>query len=1508
MKHILLVLLYLFLPIALISQKMTGFSDQTSLFLKELGEFMTASKNSGMEEVYKGFEKGVSSGYYSQDELDRIRHTCNQMLSKRLSANPNFTDYLEAVPTLKLAEGSEQRFMVWHDAVDSLLNNIENRKLKPLQDFFEFSSSFFRTGALRSSKLGTTWQANANHYAIAFEQKLPIIKFEQLDLLAFKGGDSILIKNTSGNYSPVEKIFRGSGGNVSWERLGLDREVYAELGDFELETDKSLYEVNNVRLHYPLYFGSLAVAGTFSDKVSSQNQATQGSYPRFESKEKVLEISNIGEGVLFKGGFRLEGTTVYGFGTQDSAAVLTLYNPRKEIAFRAKSDLFAIKQEERIIAEGVESTLYFGQDSLYHPSVNLRFEIPRRILQLSRGKRGSDRNLFYHSLHQVNIDVEKIDYYLDRDSVLIGSSGIGLSKSNAPVVFESLKFFEESDYTRLQNISSTNPIASMKLAYQETGERVLDANYLAQRLNPKFSVENITSLLYDLVSKGFINYNAGKQEVELKDKIFHYAEASQKKVDFDFLRISSETTETNAVFDLKDNKMLINGVSSLEFSRPQLVSLKPYGNVIRMGKNRDMDFDGRLFAGLGILTGKDFHFDYNAFAIRMDSVRYFDLFLPTGVMSSQGIPLAYSIGSRLEHLNGVLLIDAPSNKSGREDIGMFPSLESKRRSFVYYDYPKVQQGVYARDSFYFELYPFSLNSLDRFTQADVKFKGKLHSANIFSPFEETLLIREDTSLGFVALTPPAGYATYLGKGRFAGSIDLSNQGLLGKGVLSYLSANIDSRDFVFKPTQLQGSAERFDQEEDRKGAVKVPQVKGVDVTIDWRPYKDSLYIASKTAPFALFKQNNHKLKGTLILTPSGLKGSGSFEWDKASMQSMQFSFGAYSVSADSTELRIKALNADALALTTSNLNGTVDFDAQLGRFRANEEFMRTTLSYNQYQTSFNEFDWNMKSETVDFKTLEGKLGSFLSIHPDQDSLNFQGSNANYDLKTNLLKIGGVPYIVSADAFIYPKTGNIEVQPGAVISEITDARIIADTISKYHVINRARVQILGRKEYRASGYYEYKVGNKNQEIEFAEITGTRVGGGSRSEKKSATRAKAEISQRSDFYIDHKTKFQGTISLSSEKPNLSFKGFAQLKADKLPSQEWFSVNCEGDKNDLAIPYAVPLNPEGEQLYTGIFVSKESATIYPRVMMPLYFRKDRQVIAVKGLMQYDEKTDRFTFGDSLLVGAKSGIRGDQLVFNNKNGKISIEGRLNFGTGLKYVSVDAAGSVQAEFATTPVDTAQGNAAVSKVSIKAMIGARLILPQNLEKIIAADLKSSSFESNPIVYALDMPYHKKVVSDLFPANEEMNRVVDEISLGSLDIPRKYNPYTFLFDNVPLIWDRDYQSFVSRDEKLGLVSIGGEMINTNVTAYLEIRMPSNEDDRLYFYIKSPSQSYYFFGYKQGILNVVSNNTRFMEELLGMKEKEKIFKMPDGEQYEIQPVEPSTAQAFINRVKAAAQAQD
>ena len=83
------------------------------------------------------------------------------------------------------------------------------------------------------------------------------------------------------------------------------------------------------------------------------------------------------------------------------------------------------------------------------------------------------------------------------------------------------------------------------------------------------------------------------------------------------------------------------------------------------------------------------------------------------------------------------------------------------------------------------------------------------------------------------------------------------------------------------------------------------------------------------------------------------------------------------------------------------------------------------------------------------------------------------------------------------------------------------------------------------------------------------------------------------------------------------------------------------------------------------------------------------------------------------------------------------------------------------------------------------------------------------------------------------------------------------------------------------------------------------MPTRGDDRCYIYIKSPSEYFYYFSYKGGIMSTVSNNTRYNDAVLGLKKKETVIKMKDGENYEIQPVNPGTARKFVARIKAARQ---
>ncbi|MCB0588362.1 MAG: hypothetical protein KDD06_23925 [Phaeodactylibacter sp.] len=1514
-----LLYLLLLLSFSAFGQRLEQFSDDHAEFMRQLEEYMTASKRQALENAYKEFASVFSSGMFNEEETGQILKTGNAMLAQRMMASPYFENYLNALSMIKKASDPERHFRQWHEVLDKILANIENRHLKPFDEFVEASKLFFERQALRYSESGgTSWYALANDYEFRFndEEGEGEIYFANLDLMANRRTDSIFIYNTSGYFLPNQRLWRGEGGRVTWERHGLGPEVYAELGAYEFEVIKSLYEVREAKMHYPVFFGEgRLIKGSFSDKLVASNDATEGSFPRFESDERVLEINNIGEGVHYIGGFRLNGKTVYGFGTKDRPAEILIEDANSKTAFRGSSELFTIRREELIAGQGVEGVLRFGQDSIYHPSVNVRFDIRNREMALSRGDRASDRNPFFSSLHKVNIHADNIIAYLDQDSVAIGREKIPIHRK--PVVeFESFNYFTEKDYQQLQNIATVNPIAVLKVMKDKEGKNDLPANEVAMKINNRFSVENIKGLLYDMVARGFINYNSDDEMVEVKDKVALYADAHRKKTDYDVLKIKSNTDSTNAIMNLRDNRIDIRGVDFVEFSEKQRVAVIPFNKRITMLPNRDIDLDAKVFAGFSTLEGKDFHFKYDEFQFNLDSIRYFDLFIPTGKMNN-GQPEAVSIGSRIEHLSGVLLIDAPSNKSGQDDIPLFPSLQSKDNSFVFYDYPKTQKGVYKRDSFYFQLEPFSFNHLDYYTKEDIQFDGTLFSADIFPPFDETVTLQADTSLGFITNTPAEGYPAYQKKGNYDGEVSLSNVGLLAKGNVKYLGASIYSEDIIFMPKQMLASAERFNLEESREEGLEVPRAQGFDVKIDWRPYKDSMYIRSEEAPFALFQEGVHTLDGTLILTPGGLKGDGTFDWDKATMRSHLFSFGAFSSTADTTDVKIKTQDLKDIALETSNVKSDVDFDEEIATFKANDEFLETTLPAIQYKTSMNEFTWEMAKESITFKSDPTKPGRFVSIHPDQDSLFFEGGEAFYDLKTDELKVSGVPFVVAADAFIYPDSNYLEIGRGGVMGTLNNARIIADTLNRYHVINRATVDILGKRLYRATGFYEYNIGDKQQEIEFANIVGQPVGKGAYSQKRVVTRATGEVTPEDNFYIDHKTEFRGRISLEAESKNLSFEGFARLESEKLPHRFWFTVSSKADKNNLVINYDEPKNYDGEPLATGFFLSKETAEVYPRVMMPLFFRKDRPILPVKGVFRYDQEKDQFIFGDSLKV-IGGNMRGNQLVFRNRDGKLEGEGAFLMGSGLNYVKVDAAGTMRSEFVEV-APKEQENMIISdtmnfaaplappeqvyQVETDVMTGIKMIVPERLLKIMITDIESMSFDASPVVYLTDLDFYRKATANLLPPGKEADAALASLGTGLLDIPEKVNPYTFLFSRIPMKWNAEYQSFISMKDKNAVASINGEPINRMLESYIEFKMPSNDDDRLYIYIKSPSELFYFFGFKQGILSVTSNNPAFMEELAGMKTKEKVMKMEDGNTYEIQDVDVGTARLFYNRVKAA-----
>lgn len=1471
---------------------------------------MTLSKRPDLEESFTVFKKMYKTGSFQEADMKRIIAVSNLLGAQNLSAFPYFKNYINAVTAAK-SDPDTTLFTRWHGFTEEVLAGVEKGRTKPIGQFLEFSADLMESRAFKTGEGGSvTWKFKGGDFNFRYEGKIPALVCNNIDLIGARKVDSIVVRKTSGEYLPYDNLWKGSGGKVSWAQAGMDSSIYAELTRYEVNSNKPLFQCDTAILYYPLYFKT-GIMGRFENNVIVQNTSSKADslrdfpYPRFESFDKKLKVNKLGDGIEYTGGFKLAGNSLYGYGTGAEPAQMTVYNKKRQRVFYGRGPLFIIKRGVSVVAEGVDAKLYMDSDSLFHPAANFRIDIPKQIISLARGEKGSERNPFFSSFYNMNLNTDRVAWHLNQDSLEIGVH-TGIKGSKETVSFESSNYFDAGVYQHMQGLASQNPISTLYNVWQKTDQdkddngRIVSDNAFAFEINPKFDYSSIQTLLAQMVEEGFINYYFDRHEIELRDKCIHYALASQGKKDYDAINIVSESDKANAKLDLKSKETEVFAVKKLDLSKRQKVALLPIDNELTLLKNRDMRFGGRLYAGLALFQGRNMFFNYDKFQVEFDSVRHLDFYIPTGEVDKNNQPVAYAMSSNIEHVSGALLVDAPNNKSGKEDMALFPSLQSKKFSFVFYDYPATQGGAYTRDSFYFRLDPFSFDGLDSYTKDRLKFKGEMFPATIFPNFKETIVVRdEDKSFGFIHKTPPTGYPTYSDKGKYTGDLDLSNKGLLGKGKLEYLTAVIESEDLVFKPKQTTGTARKFFMTEDRASKVKVPQAKGENVSVNWLPFKDSMYVESTAKAFELFKEPGYTHKGTLILTPSGLKGRGEFEWAEGKLTSKIISYGPFQASVDTGNLEIKSLDGKAIAFDSRNVNGKLDFDEKNGHFKANSEDANTTLPYDQYRTSMNEFTWDMRKQTIEFKADPKKPGSFVSIDKKQDSLNFTGKTALYDLKTNLLRIGGVPVIQTADAYVYPPdTADVFIQPGGKMKQILNARIEADTASKYHTITRATVDIQGKNTYTATGYYQYNIPGYKQEIFFNNIKGDLQT--DKDYKRSVmTTAAGDIEEKDSFRVDVKTFFKGKMILEASKQNMRFEGYARLDADKLPSTNWFTLFSVVDKNDPVIRIKNSKDPDDNPMVAGFYISRENSEAYPRVLLPAYARVDRPLLDCKDVCKYDPKTDRFIFGDSIKVAGTS-EKGAKMVFDNRVGTIQGEGPLTICSGLEYMKLKSAGRLKSDY-NGVTDTT-----LFEVTGEIMSAVELPIPKILLDLMINDLKAASFDAPPAIYNTSQAFYQPTLHEFVSDDKDWEEMLSNLRINAILLPKKDDNFTFVFGRQAIRWNNEYSAFVTMEDKFPLISIAGQPINKNLNIYISYKMPGSGEDKFSVYLKASPDLWYFFSYQPNPeggadLNLVSSSTKFNDLALSLKAKDTKIKMPDGKTVEVALVNASSAEALVNFVR-------
>jgi hypothetical protein len=1031
-------------------------------------------------------------------------------------------------------------------------------------------------------------------------------------------------------------------------------------------------------------------------------------------------------------------------------------------------------------------------------------------------------------------------------------TGAGESK----MLIESENLFSDDRFRKLQGFSDYNPLQLIYKYNKSYGEVIYSAT-LAQML--AVAESEAKSLMIFLANKGFLTYDAETSSAIAKDKVLYYLEAKTEKIDYDNLEINSIiSAKANAKLNLLNFDLDLEGVSRILISDTQLVWINPTNQQIKLKKNRDFEFSGRVHAGRSDFFGKKFEFIYDQFKFNLATIDSIRLKVVSNTeLDENGNPKLIPLRSTLQNVSGVLYIDSLNNKSSRKSYSQYPKFISDKESYVYYDHSSIYGGVYDRNKFYFKIDPFTIDSLDNFVSGGLNFPGLFVSGGIFPDIKEIAIIRPDYSFGFERNSPSEGYPLYNGKGKFTSHIDLSYAGLLGDGKIDYLSSTSSSKDIIFFIDSTNLHTASFNLRKETISGVGFPDAQGNQTFINWRPYKDEMYVYMTTDPISIYK-NQVSLNGNLLLASKGLGGNGDAKFDASNLESKNFWFKQEAYGADTAEFKLKSDIESVLAIQTKNVNAKIDLVNRFGNFVSNGKGSYVSFPLNQYICYIAQFKWFIDKDEVDFgdesldKTKLNIEGSdFVSTNVLQDSLRWNAGLARYNLNDYLIKARKVKEILVADASIQPNdTATIVIEKDAYMRPLNNASVIANVVSKYHKITGAQIQIKGRKEYEGTGQYAYNDYAGTPHLISLERIGV--------DTAKQTYANGNIPETDNFQLSTNIQYKGKVQINASNPLLNFNGFASVKhlCTAGLSINWFGFKSDIDIKNLTIPVDEPRNENGERLGVGIFLSNDSSGYYAGFISPKEKNTDSTMVAVNGYLSYNDKANSYYIASKEKI-SNPDLPGNSISLNNDSCYVIAEGELKPGFNFGQLKTIFNGRV----IYNPLN--------DSTSLDVLLGLDFMFNNDALKYMSDNLIGNSAlmptNDSRSIWTRSM---RAIIG-----TEKADKMISEFALygAPKKVPQELKQTLYLTD-LKMYWNKNSQSFKSVGP-IGVGFIDKNTISRQLTGYFEIQKKKN-GDVFNLYLEADQGNWWYFTYNRGILQAVSSDIKFNDAINNMKPDKRI----------------------------------
>ena len=1319
----------------------------------------------------------------------------------------------------------------------------------------------------------------------------PAIIFERLNLEIATSYDTAIIKNSKGAFLIMDNVFVGEKGSFDWTSVGLPSDsVFVDFKEFEFDVTQTHFVSKTAHLTYIPMLGD-PIPGIFEYKPQHNVDSSKLSYPRFKSLNSYVDVKHLGgPNFYYRGGFSLAGRKILSESKYKGLSEIRIEDSGG-IKFKAKSFRF-IFEDSVISAKLASIVIYDKYDSIYHPAVQVTYNLASKDLVVQREKGAFKNTPYVSTMYGINFTADLIKWHLPQDSIFVTTIS---ARNEVPLLIQSNEYFDNNVFGDVGGLYDFNPLKLVLWYAKQQGADKFSSDNLAR--SRKMDPTVLRGAMLDLMGRGYINYIPLSGEVTLTDKAKHKGMAQSGTADYDNILLYSLSNKGyNGVLDLRSQEFHFKGVEKFYLSQILDVSVEADSNQITMLPNNDIKFNGKLAAGNFDYIGHDFVFRYDDFLVELnqiDSIQFYvreensrggkrkkvdnaisgepkeglEVKIDSSFTQAIGDSSAFdqtqspaerttdkpqSSLSNISGTSGIMYISKPNNKSGKKIIPNFPKFTGGGTgSMVYFDRPEILGGLYDK-SINFKMPPFDLDSLSDSDPAAIRFAGTFHSDGWFPDFAESIHIMPDYSLGFEHSIPPDGYQLFGGNGRLYNRLMLDKRGLVGNGKLEFLTSMVESNEIVFYLDSVAASGVQFEMRNEEFNGVMFPQASAESYHMKWLPKKDSMYVKNIGVPFNLYNGEG-TLDGSLIVTNKGVRGSGTLFTHNSETLSNEYSLGGDNYRARHARFKIKSDNPEKPALFGDNVR--VSFDLPSKKAEINPEVLGDAaieFPYAQFKTSITKAVWDLENEKVFMSKPENvpiEDSYFYTTREDLDSLVFNATSAEYNMKTLELKVSGIPYIIVADSKITPENGEVLILENSKIGTLQNTSIILDTLNEFHEVYNATVTVFSRNEFEGEGTYRFiNAVEDTFAIQLSDFHLEEFIEGRRERVEKHTVANGNIKEEDQLVISPGMLYRGNVKMLAHKPALELDGLVKLDLKSIPDYDtWIQYKSNAEQQEVVFNFDESLTSEGKLLSAGLHFKYQNFSLYSTFCYNKLDEQDEDFFKPSGFLNFKSDNNEYVI---LNRDKDLGLSYSGKVFgydeNTRN--IRFEGPVHFIDNSKTKAIVASAS------------GLGNMATNELSFNSFMTMNFKVPGSIFDMMGDDFHNVIEELGAVEAIEDRTELLYLISEII-GNRATKAYEEKSSLEYVPLSTMSTSLIrpMVFSNIKFKWSEDQKAFYN-DGFVGISNVFRTDLNAKFEGYYEIRKTEG-GEIINLFIKASPESWYYFSMEGEKLLMYSSNEIF-----------------------------------------------